>query len=144
MNAAETVLFVCIHNSTRSQMAEAFVNARCEGRLKAFSAGIERGTLNGIVVEVMREIGYDISTNRPKSVDDDAIRSRVYDYVVTVCDEANAEACPIYPTSGKRLHWSFADPSSFTGSEVERLDRTRAVRDAIAGRVEGWCAQVCR
>jgi arsenate reductase len=133
-----TVLFVCIHNSARSQMAEAFVNRNCAGSLRAFSAGLEPGTLSPAVVEVMREIGYDISQNPTKGVDDPEIRSREYDYVVTVCDEASAEACPIYPTQGERLHWSFADPSSFSGSPENVLARTREVRDAIAARVHAW------
>ena len=138
-----TVLFVCIHNSARSQMAEAFVNARCSGTLQAYSAGIERGTLNPAVVAAMAEIGYDIATNETKSVVDERTHAREYDYVVTVCDETSAEACPIYPSSGERLHWSFPDPASFTGSDHERLDRIRNVRDAIAGRIVTWCAEAC-
>ena len=121
MTTLKTVLFVCIHNGARSQMAEAFVNMRYSDRLRAFSAGLEAGTLNPIVIDAMRDVGADISKNRSKSVDDADIRSRDYDYVVTVCDEASAEACPIYPTSGKRMRWSFADPSSFTGTTQERL-----------------------
>lgn len=138
-----SVLFVCIHNSARSQMAEAFVNARCAGKVRAYSAGLERGTINGTVVRAMAEIGYDLSANPTKSVDDPVVREREYDYVVTVCDEASAEACPIYPTTGTRAHWSFPDPSSFSGSAEERLRRTREVRDAIAARIEAWCAEVC-
>jgi arsenate reductase len=124
-------------------MAETFVNARCGDTLRAYSAGLERGTLNPTVVQAMHELGYDLSGNRTKSVADDEVRSRTYDYVVAVCDEASAEACPIYPATGARLHWSFPDPSSFGGSQAERLDRTRAVRDAIAGHVVAWCAKVC-
>ncbi|HEV3089722.1 MAG TPA: arsenate reductase ArsC [Candidatus Elarobacter sp.] len=138
----KTVLFVCIHNSARSQMAEGFVNSLYRDRLTAYSAGLEAGRLNPAVVDAMREVGIDLSGNRSKSVDDDEIRSREYDYVVTVCDEASAEACPIYPTHGERLHWSFADPSSFTGTPEERLARTRDVRDAIARRVEAWAASL--
>lgn len=137
-----TVLFVCIHNSARSQMAEAFVNARCGESLRAYSAGLQPGALNAAVVEVMREIGYDISQNAATGVDDPEICSREYDYVVTVCDEASAEACPIYPTRGERLHWPFADPSSFSGSSGDVLARTREVRDAIAACVRDWCAEV--
>jgi arsenate reductase (thioredoxin) len=95
-----------------------------------------------VVVEAMREIGYDIERNSTKGVDDVEIRSRDYDFVITVCDEASAEACPIYPTRGERLHWSFADPSSFGGSREEILTRTREVRDAIAARVQTWCAEL--
>lgn len=140
----QKVLFVCIHNSARSQMAEAFVNAECAGGLRAYSAGLEPGRLNPVVVETMREIGHDISGNATKSVRDEDVCSREYDYVVTVCDEASAEACPIYPTRGERLHWSFPDPSSFHGDPDEVLPRTREVRDAIAARVRAWCAEACR
>jgi arsenate reductase (thioredoxin) len=133
-----TVLFVCIHNSARSQMAEAFVNARHGDAFRAYSAGLEAGALNPLVVEAMREVGIDIATNRSKSVADAEVRARDYDYVVTVCDEASAEACPIYPTRGERLHWSFADPSAFIGTPEERLARTRTVRDEIAQRVDVW------
>ena len=135
-----TVLFVCIHNSARSQMAEAFVNAN-SGGLRAYSAGLQPGILNPVVVEAMREIGFDLSKNATKGVDDPEIRSREYDYVVTVCDEASAEACPIYPTRGARLHWPFADPSSFSGEHDAVLARTREVRDAIAARVRDWCRE---
>ena len=136
------VLFVCIHNSARSQMAEAFVNARHGDRLRAYSAGLEAGSLNLVVVDAMRELGLDISTKRSKSLNDDGIRSREYDYVVTVCDEASAQSCPVYPASGDRLHWSFADPSAFAGTPDERLARTREVRDAIAERVDRWAASL--
>jgi arsenate reductase (thioredoxin) len=138
----KSVLFVCIHNSARSQMAEAFVNAECAARLRAYSAGLEPGTLNPVVVAVMHELGHDLSRNAVKSVTDEAVRSRDYDYVVTVCDEAGAQACPIYPTRGERLHWSFPDPSSFRDQD-DALARTRAVRDAIAARVHDWCAAAC-
>ncbi len=124
-------------------MAEAFVNARCADMLRAFSAGLERGSLNPVVVEAMRELGIDISGNATKTVADASIRTRAYDYVVTVCDEASAEACPIYPTDGQRLHWGFPDPSAFTGSFDERLAQTRVVRDAIAARISDFCAAAC-
>ncbi len=140
----KSVLFVCIHNSARSQMAETFVNARCGDVLRASSAGLERGALNPTVVAAMAEIGYDIAANQTKSVADAAIRERAYDFVVTVCDETSADACPIVPSNGERLHWSFSDPSSFGGTEEERLVRTRAVRDAISARIDAWCAGVCR
>jgi arsenate reductase len=143
-SALPTALFVCIHNSARSQMAEAFVNARHGDRLRAYSAGLEAGSLNPVVVDAMRELGVDISSNRAKSVNDGEIRSREYDFVVTVCDESSAQACPIYPTHGDRLHWSFADPSSFDGTPQERLARTREVRDEIASRIDAWTASLTR
>jgi arsenate reductase (thioredoxin) len=124
-------------------MAEAFVNASCDGALRAYSAGLEGGNLNPIVVDAMAEIRLDISQNRTKTVADDDIRSRNYDYVVTVCDEASAEACPIYPSTGKRLHWSFPDPSAFTGTRDEKLHETRKIRDGIAARVRVFCVEAC-
>jgi arsenate reductase (thioredoxin) len=138
-----TVLFVCIHNSARSQMAEAFVNAHSRS-LRAFSAGLEAGRLNRVVVHVMRELGIDIASNRTKSVADPEVAARAYDYVVTVCDEASAEACPIYPTRGTRLHWGFPDPSAFTGDAASRTERTRQVRDAIRAQVDAWLTSVDR
>jgi arsenate reductase len=140
----KAVLFVCIHNSARSQMAEAFANAMCAGSLRAYSAGLEPGSLNPIVVDAMAEIGIDISENHTKTVADDDVRARAYDYVVTVCDESSAEACPIYPTTGKRLHWSFPDPSAFAGTRDQKLHQTRKVRDDIAARVKVLCVEACQ
>jgi arsenate reductase len=123
-------------------MAEAFVNAGGRPELRAYSAGLKQGRLNPVVVRAMGEVGIDISRNQTKSVDDPEIRSRDYSYVVTVCDEASAEACPIYPSQGSRLHWSFPDPSKFVGSEEERLVQIRAVRDAIRSRVFEWLSEI--
>jgi arsenate reductase len=111
------VLFVCIHNSARSQMAEAFLNQICPDKFEAESAGLEPGNLNPVVVEVMREIGIDISRNPTKSVFDMFKTGRMFGYVITVCDEANAERCPIFPGVTKRLQWSFPDPSRAKGSQ---------------------------
>jgi arsenate reductase (thioredoxin) len=137
------VLFVCIHNSARSQMAEAFLNRICGDEFEAYSAGIEPGRLNPIVVEVMQEIGIDISSNQAKAVFDMYKSGKTFAYVITVCDETSAERCPIFPGVMARLHWSFSDPSSFSGSHDEKLARTREVRDTIKAKIEQWCAQVC-
>jgi arsenate reductase len=125
------VLFVCVHNSARSQMAEAFLEHHGGDRFEAYSAGIEPGTLNQDVVEVMKEKGIDISGNKTKSAFEMYKKSMVFTYVITVCDIEAAERCPIFPGVVKRLHWSFADPSSFTGSREEILAKTRTVRDEI-------------
>lgn len=138
----ERVLFVCVHNSARSQMAEAFVNALCAGRLHAESAGFEPRAINPLAVEAMREAGIDISNAATKSVFSLFKNGRLYDYVITVCDEASAEACPIFPGIVKRLHWSFADPSTFEGTWEERLRRTREVRDEIRAAVQRWCGEI--
>lgn len=129
----EKWLFVCIHNSARSQMAEAFMNALSGGRIVAESAGIEPGKLNPMVVKVMAEVGIDISGNDTKSVFALLERGERYDVVVTVCDEASAERCPTFPgLQVKRLHWGFPDPSAIKdGSESERLQKVGIIRDDI-------------
>jgi arsenate reductase len=137
------VLFVCIHNSARSQMAEAFLNKICGDQFEAHSAGLEPGKLNPTVVEAMSEIGIDISSNPTKSVFDMVKSGKIFAYVVAVCDEASAERCPIFPGVSKRLHWGFPDPSAFSGTAEEKLERTRMVRDMIKARIEAWCAEVC-
>lgn len=129
------VLFVCIHNSARSQMAEAFLNHLAGDRYKAESAGLEPGVLSPLAVEAMREVGIDISGNPTKSVFDFYKENRLYKYVIAVCDEA-AQTCPIFPGFATTLHWSFEDPSAFTGTYEEKLKRTRQLRDDIRTRVE--------
>lgn len=135
------VLFVCIHNSARSQMAEAFLNQLGGGRFEAESAGLEPGKLNPNVVAVMQEAGFDISSNPTKSVFDMLKRGRTYDAVITVCDAASAEACPVFPGKSKRLGWSFADPSQFTGTKEEILEHTRGVRDEIEQKIRAFIAE---
>jgi arsenate reductase len=137
------VLFVCIHNSARSQMAEAFLNQLCGGEFEAHSAGLEPGTLNPIVVDAMREIGIDISQNKTKAVFDFVKSGEGFAYVITVCDEASAERCPIFPGVTTRLHWSFPDPSAAAGSREEKLVQTRVIRDTIQKQVKTWCAEMC-
>jgi len=129
------VLFVCIHNSGRSQMAEAFLNRLGSGVFEAQSAGLEAGVLNPLVVKAMAEIGYDLSRNRTKRAEDFLRAGEKFGYVITVCDAAGAEKCPFFPGPAKKLHWSFEDPAGFTGSESERLNQTRRVRDLIRDKV---------
>ena len=135
------VLFVCIHNSARSQMAEAFLNKLGNGEFLAESAGIEAGLLNPLVVEVMSEIGYDISMNQTKSVFDLFKEGRTYSAVVKVCDQANGQRCPIFPNTYINLSWDTEDPSSFDGSREERLSRTRQVRDQLKSKVEAFISE---
>ena len=132
------VLFVCVHNSARSQMAEAFLNKLAGDRFSSESAGFEPGKLNPIVVEVMKEIGIDIANNKTKDVFDFFKQGKLFDFVITVCDAANSERCPIFPGFAKRLGWSFEDPSSFTGTHDEILVKTRLVRDSIKAEVENF------
>src|SRR5258708_16464633 len=137
------VLFVCIHNSARSQMAEAWLNHLCPESFEAHSAGLEPGTVNPLVVEVMQETGIDISGNKTKSVFDMFKSGKTFAYVITVCDETSAERCPIFPGVTTRLHWSFPDPSAIQGGHEEKLARTREIRDTIKAKIEDWCAEVC-
>ena len=138
-----TILFVCIHNSARSQMAEAFLNQMCSDQFEAYSAGIEPGKLNPIVVEAMQEIDIDISRNKTKTVSDMLQTGHKFAHVITVCDETNAQRCPFIPGLTSRLHWGFPDPSAFQGSHDDKLARTREIRDTIKAKIEEWCAQVC-
>lgn len=134
MNSTK-VLFVCVHNSARSQMAEAFLNAFGKGKIIAESAGLEKGTLNSLAVEAMKEIGYDISKNQVDSVFDFYKAGKLYSYVITVCDESSGQKCPIFPGARDMIHWSFDDPSALQGSYEEKLARTRQIRDQIKQRV---------
>ena len=136
------VLFVCIHNSARSQMAEAFMNQLCPEECQAPSAGLEPTSINPLVVEVMNEIGIDLSKKPTQDVWALAKRGELFTYVVSVCDEA-AERCPIFPGVPNRIAWSFADPSTFEGTHAEKLAKTREVRDEIRRRVESFCSVAC-
>src|SRR5664279_2875686 len=129
------ILFVCIHNSARSQMAEAFLNQLGNEKFKAESAGIEKGKLNPYVVRAMKEVGIDISNNETKEVFDLFRQGKLYHAVITVCEKEAAERCPIFPGMVKRIAWSFPDPSKFTGTEEEILTKVRKVRDEIKEKV---------
>ena len=129
------VLFVCVHNSARSQMAEAYLNKFGAGRFVVESAGLEAGILNPLVVEVMKEDGIDISGNKTKEVFDLFKQGRRFDLVVTVCDGAAGERCPLFPGKVERLHWEFPDPSSFKGTDEEKLDFARQVREQIKTKI---------
>jgi len=132
------VLFVCIHNSARSQMAEAFLNELAGDRFEAESAGLEPGVLNPLVVEAMKEIGIDISHNTTKGVFDFIKQGKLFHHVITVCDETSGSRCPLYPGYAKRLHWNFPDPSALEGTHEEKLDATRKICNAIKARIEAW------
>ena len=126
------VLFICTHNSARSQMAEGFLNTLYGDKYAAYSAGMEPTNVNLHVVKAMAEIGVDISTHRSKSIEE--FRGENLDIVVTVCDHAK-EACPFFP--GERIiHKSFEDPSKFKGAEDEILEKVRLVRDEIKDWIE--------
>jgi arsenate reductase (thioredoxin) len=127
------VLFLCTHNSARSQMAEGLLRHLAGDRFEVYSAGTEATSVRPEAISAMAEIGVDISGQESRTMD--RYLSESFDYVITVCDDAN-EACPVFPGAKCRLHWSFRDPSRATGSDEERLGVFWAVRDEILGRVE--------
>jgi len=122
------VLILCTGNSARSQMAEGLLRRDAGDAFEVFSAGVEPSFVRPHAIEVMRELGIDISGQRSKSVDE--FLGREFDYVITVCDHAN-ERCPVFPGTTKRIHWSFDDPAAATGDEASQLAIFRRLRDEI-------------
>ena len=110
---------------------------------RSTSAGLEPGELNPLAVQVMDEVGIDISNNKTQAVFDVFKRGELFAYAITVCDESEAAGCPIFAGVTKRLHWSFPDPSALTGTRQERLEGTRKIRDDIRARIEHWCDEAC-
>jgi len=139
----QKVLFICVHNSARSQMAAELLNKSCGELFEAKSAGLEPGTINLLVVEALRELGIDISKNTTQRVFDVWKSGQIFQFVVTVCSEAEGEGCPIFPGVTTRLHWAFDDPSKFTGTHEERLEKMRRVRDEIRGKIDSFCEEHC-
>ena len=131
----EKVLFICVHNSARSQMAEAYLRKYGGKRFAVESAGLEPGMINPSVVEVMKEEGIDLSDKGTNSVYDYYREGRGYDYVITVCSKVAAERCPIFPGGGQHLHWPFDDPSKAKGSHEEKLVEVRRIRDEIREKI---------
>jgi arsenate reductase len=127
------VLFICTHNSARSQMAEGWLRTLGRAHFAAFSAGTEATAVRPLAIRAMAEVGIDISGQRSKTLAQ--YLDQPFDLVITVCDDAN-EACPIFPGARERRHWSFPDPSRATGTEEEQLAVYRRVRDAIRARIE--------
>ena len=127
------VLFICTHNSARSQMAEGLLRHLGNERFEVFSAGTEATFVRPVAIQAMAEQGIDISHQQSKKLD--RYLGEPFDDVITVCDTA-AEACPVFPGAARRRHWSFEDPSKATGSETEQLKVYRKVRDEIRSRIE--------
>lgn len=131
--AKQSVLFICTHNSARSQMAEGLLRHLAGERFEVESAGTEKTHVRPLAIEAMKELGIDISSQTSKTIA--SLGDRKFDYAITVCDSAN-EACPIFSGGTQRLHWSFDDPSAATGSDEERLAVFRRVRDEIRVEIE--------
>lgn len=119
-------------------MAEAFLKILGGERFQVESAGLEPGSINPLAVEVMKEIGIDISHNTTKSVFDLYIKDKLFRYVIAVCYESVLQQCPLFPGFANRLSWTLEDPSSFTGTYEEQLDKTRKVRDQIKQKVKDF------
>jgi arsenate reductase len=134
-----------VHNSFRSQIAEAWLNQICGEEFEAQSGGLEPGVLDPLAIEAMREVGIDLTGKRKRKVFDIWKSGVAFAYLITVCSEAERKArtCPIFPGVTVMLSWPFPDPATFKGSQAARLEQTRLVRDAIKARIERWCAEVC-
>ena len=122
-------------------MAAALLNKRCGEFFEAESAGLEPGKLNPLAVVALRESEIDISKNETRAVFDIFKSGQLFAYVITVCAESEAAGCPIFPGVTTRLHWSFEDPSKFTGSHEDKLEETRRVRDKIDNQIRHFCTE---
>jgi len=136
------VLFICVHNSGRSQMAEAFLNDMAGDRFQPESAGFHPTRINPLVVEVMGEAGIDLSNSQTRSVFKLYQAGNLYDYVITVCEESTENQCPLFPGVTRRLNWPFDNPEAFEGTREEKLDQIRRVRDEIKARIGAWLLEM--
>lgn len=123
-------------------MAEAFLKRLGEDRFEVESAGLEPKEINPLVLQVMKEIDYDLSGQRPDSVFEFFKEGKLYDYVITVCDKEIDAKCPVFPGVRKRMNWPFPDPEGLEGSDDERLEGTQKIRDAIKSRIEHWLKEI--
>jgi arsenate reductase (thioredoxin) len=136
----QRILFLCTGNSARSQMAEAFLRKYADNRFEAHSAGLEPKGLNPLTVKVMNEVGIDVSEQRSKGVDT-YLGKILFQYLVTVCDDADKNCPTVWPGVNKRMHWSFQDPAAVEGTDEEKLARFREVRDLIEAKVKAWLVE---
>jgi arsenate reductase (thioredoxin) len=139
MNRPIRVLFVCTHNSARSQMAEGWLRAMAGDHFEVASAGTEATRVHPLAIRVMDEVGIDLTGHTSKTID--TFLGERWDYVFTVCDSAN-ERCPVFPAATTRIHWSFDDPSRATGTDENKLKTFRCVRDEIVTRLRQWVADL--
>ncbi|MBN1106157.1 MAG: arsenate reductase ArsC [Deltaproteobacteria bacterium] len=136
------VLFVCTHNSGRSLIAEAYLNGLGEGRFLAESAGLEPREANPLVVEGMKEEGFDLAGRRGKNLFEFFKEGRLYDYVIYVCDRETEAKCPVFPGVRRTMNWSFPDPASLQGTQEEKLRAVRGIRDSIQSRIRAWIGEL--
>ena len=140
MSTTTRVLFLCTGNSARSQMAEAFLRKYGSEKYEVYSAGLEPKGLHPLTIQVMNEIGMDISSQRSKSVDE-YLGKVLFQYLITVCDDADKNCPTTWPGISNRMHWSFEDPVAFDGSDEEKLAKFRQMRDQIEKRIKDWLAE---
>ncbi|MGB9721783.1 MAG: arsenate reductase ArsC [bacterium] len=133
------VLFLCYHNSARSQMAEGLLRNLAGDKFDVYSAGIEPKEVHPMAIQIMKEVGIDISNQKSKSAGE--LVKEHFGYIITVCDDAR-EKCPVFPGIAVRLHWPFNDPAKATGSEEEKLNMFRKVRDQIKGKILNWLNEI--
>ena len=131
------VLFLCTGNSARSQMAEAFLRKYAGDSFEAYSAGLEPKEINPLTIRVMKEIGLDLSGQRSKSVNE-YLGKVHFEYLITVCDDADKNCPTVWPGVNQRLHWSFEDPAKFAGTAEQKLDKFRETRDLIDNHLKAW------
>lgn len=136
------VLFICVHNSARSQMAEAYLKRFCGDAAEVTSAGLDPTAVNPLVVAAMAEDGIDLSGKKTRKVFDLFREGRLFDYVVTVCEESVEEQCPVFPGVTHRLHLPFPDPAGLVGTEEEKLAKVREIRDRIRERMAVLAAEI--
>ncbi len=142
MKPKQKVLFICVHNSGRSQMAEAFLNTLAGDRFYAESAGFRPASVLPSVIEVMQEKGIDLSSKKTDSVFEFFRQGRIYDFVITVCDDSDEKECPVFPGITKRLNWPFPDPEKLVGTSEEKQAGLRRIRDGIKDRIENWIKEI--
>jgi len=137
----KTVLFICVHNSARSQMAEAFLKVAGGGMFAVESAGLSPTSINPLVVEAMAEKGVDLSGVATQSAFELFRQGRLFEYVITVCDDSNEKQCPVFPGLVHREHWPFEDPAALTGTHEEKMAGVRRIRDRIEEAVAAFAAR---
>lgn len=136
----QRVLFLCTGNSARSQMAEAFLRKYADDAFEAHSAGLEPKGVNLLTVQVMDEVGIDVSPQKSKGIET-YLGKTLFQYLITVCDDADKNCPTVWPGVNTRMHWSFEDPAKFQGTEEEKLAKFREVRDLIERRIKEWVAE---
>ena len=136
----QRVLFLCTGNSARSQLAEAFLRKYASDRFEAHSAGLKPAGVNPFTIQVLQEVGIDISDQTSKGVD--AYLGKVlFQYLVTVCDDAEKNCPTVWPGVNTRLHWSFEDPAAYDGTNEEKLEKFRQIRDLIEEKIKNWLGE---